>query len=579
MTRDPAGTAATGAGWRARYFDPLRFRLVGLMLLVLLVPGASGVVVSLRAYDEQTARAENTVHRFATLAADYERGFFFDTWRLLVGLAGDLRLPAPGDNCPRVFDRFVQFYPEYASLALIDPDGRVVCASTPKGAVIARSVADRDWFRRLTALRDFTLSGYEIGAGPAGPVMVAAQPIIGEGDSLAAVVAVTIQLSRLDSITREAVLPDEGVVYVLDRKGGVLTQRTGDIKGLLGLPPADLVGMVVRDEVLEFRAAGRDGEERAYSTVVLQGGDVHVLFGMPVASTFGWIERDLTTRLAVLAVTIIAGALAAVFGAHLLVVRWVRRLSVTAGQLAAGDLAARADLTGAPAELRELGVAFDVMAGRIAAREADLKRTIIQKDHLIRDIHHRVKNNLQTVLGLVGLRLRGETRPPARAALGEVDLRVRALALVQRHLHLDDAASLVDAAALLRDLGRMLVEQTRSAERLVLDLDLPPFAIDQDRAAPLALLVTELVTNALRHGLPQGDPAMLHLQASVAHGEVALVIADEGPGLAPETPAGLGLALVPGLVKQLSASSSVTAAPGQGTRWVIRFPLVVARAS
>lgn len=575
--------AAPGAGrraaWRARYVDPLRFRLVGLMLLVLLVPGVSGVVVSLRAYDEQTARAEATVHRFAAMAADYERGFFFDTWRLLVGLAGDLRLPAPGDNCPRVFSRFVQFYPEYASLSLIDPEGRVVCASTPKGTTMAASVAERDWFRRLTALRDFTLSGYEIDPEQAGPVMVAAQPVVGDNDSLLAVIAVTIQLSRLDSVTREAGLPDDGVVYVLDRKGGVLTQRTGQVQGLLGLPAAGLVGMVVRDEVLEFRAEGRDGEERAYSTVVLQGGDVHVLFGLPVASTFGWIERDLTTRLVVLALTIVAGALAAVVGAHFLVVRWVRRLRHSAGQLAAGDLAARADLAGAPAELRDLGAAFDVMAGRIAARETDLKRTIEQKDHLIRDIHHRVKNNLQTVLSLVGLRLRGEARPPARAALGEIDLRVRALALVQRHLHLDDAASLVDAAALLKDLGRMLVEQANGAERLVLDLDLPAFALDQDRAAPLALLVTELVTNALRHGRPESAPAVLHLAATVAAGQVDLEIADQGPGLAPDAPPGLGLALVPGLVKQLCATSSVITAPGQGTRWRISFPLALVRAS
>lgn len=554
--------------WLARLLDPLRVRLSVLMLLVLAAPVAGGVLIAVQSYDEQTQRAEAQVHQLATLAASHERDFFFDTWRLLVGLAADLRLPEPGGRCPRLFGAFLDIYPEYGSLALIDPDGLQVC-STDRGNKGPVKFGDEDWYRRLIASRDFTLSDL-VPLGPAGenPSLVAAMPIIGEGDSLVGVIAVWIKLDRMEQVARDSGLPDDGVVYVLDRRGDVLTRRTGAVVGDAGLPQPDLVTQVVADEVLEFRAPGLDSQERAYSTVVLQGGAIHVLFGLPVNSTFTWIERDLASRLAVIGITLAAALAAALVGGHLLVIRWVRALRRLVADYTAGKLEERADLAGAPAELRELGDGFAVMARRIALREADLKRNIGEKDLLIREIHHRVKNNLQTVLSMLSLRLRGQRDPAARAALAEAEVRVRALALVQRHLYLDDATSLVDMTALLSELAASVVAAANADGSIALEVELPPLAIEQDRATPLALLVTELITNAIAHGL-HGRRGIIRLDGRRDGEMVTITLVDDGAGFDPRASGGLGLALVPGLVKQMGGESRLESAPGTGTRWVL----------
>lgn len=558
----------------ARLIDPLRTRLMLLMLLVLAAPTAGGVLVAIQAYDEQTERAETLVHQFAALAASHERDFFSDTWRLLVGLATDLRLPEPGGRCPRLFGAFLDIYPEYGNLGLIDEKGVLVCSTdaevTRRPGM--RRVDETDWFRRVATLRDFTLSDQVMGPAASEPTMIAAMPILGDNDTLLGVIAVSIKLDRLEKVARDAGLPSEGVVYVLDRQGGVLTRRTGGTSGDGGLPQPDIVARVVGDELLEFRADGLDGRERAYSTVVLQGGAVHVLFGLPVADTFSWIERDLASRLAMIGVTILAALVATFVGGYYLVTRWVLRLRGLAGDYTAGRLDVRADLHGAPAELRVLGDGFGTMARRVALREADLKRTIGEKDILIREIHHRVKNNLQTVLSMLSLRLRGARDAGARQALGDIEMRVRALALVQRHLYLDDATSLVDVTALLQELVQNLVSAMPGmGARIRLVLDLPPLAIEQDRATPLALLVTELVTNAMRHGLADNRRGILRVEGRREGDMVLIEVADDGQGFDPVLAGGLGLALVPGLAKQLGAESRLEAAPGKGTVWRLSF--------
>ncbi|MCF4165369.1 sensor histidine kinase [Zavarzinia compransoris] len=552
-----------------RLLDPLRSRLIVLMLFVLAAPAAGGALVARQAYDEQTRRAETQVHQFASLAAAHERDFFLDTWRLLVGLTTDISLPSAGTRCPRVFTAFLEIYPEYGSLAMVAPDGRQVCSTDLPPSRELISYADAPWFKRLTLLQDFTLSDQVAAPGDGAPALVAAMPMIDAKGDIEGVVAAWIKLDRLERVARDTGLPAEGVIYVLDRQGEVLTRRTGGVAGDGGLPAPEIVTQVVNDEVLEFRADDRDGNERAYSVVVLQGGAIHVLFGLPVASTFGWIDRDLTSRLAMIGVTLLAAALAAAIGGHFLVTRWVRRLRGLAAEFTAGHLDHRVNLSGAPAELRELGDGFATLGRRVATREAELKRNIGERDLLIREIHHRVKNNLQTVLSMLSLHLRKAGAPAARDALSDVEKRVRALALVQRHLYLDDARSLVDVSALLTELARSLAGE---APDVHLTVALPPLAIEQDRATPLALLVTEWIGNALAHAFGPGG-GTIRLDGTVAGETVTVTVADDGRGFDPDAASGLGLALVPGLVKQMDAASTLDTAPGRGTAWAVTFRL------
>jgi two-component sensor histidine kinase len=202
-------------------------------------------------------------------------------------------------------------------------------------------------------------------------------------------------------------------------------------------------------------------------------------------------------------------------------------------------------------------------------------RQLLSKDATIREIHHRVKNNLQTVAALLRLQARRLPSADARAALEEAVRRVGSIALVHETLALtlDEAVAFDDIAD--RVLG--MVNEVAGAEpgsvRRQGSFGSLPAAV----ATPLAMVLTELVQNALEHGLA-GQPGRVQVAVRRADGALCVTVSDDGRGL-PEgfrldrSPR-LGLQIVHTLVTgELDGSLDVQARPGGGTAATVRLPL------
>ncbi|MDQ3643386.1 MAG: sensor histidine kinase, partial [Actinomycetota bacterium] len=184
-------------------------------------------------------------------------------------------------------------------------------------------------------------------------------------------------------------------------------------------------------------------------------------------------------------------------------------------------------------------------------------RLLVSKDATIREIHHRVKNNLQTISSLLRLHGRRLESCEARAALEESVRRIRSIALVHETLSAG-ASQEVDFGEIVRQLVRMVGEGIGSDERPVrLVVDGDPGEVRAEVATPLALVLTELLQNALEHGFPPETFADREVPASVVvtlanDGTQLMVrVADNGVGLPPGfTPDGstLGLTIVRALV-------------------------------
>jgi two-component sensor histidine kinase len=203
------------------------------------------------------------------------------------------------------------------------------------------------------------------------------------------------------------------------------------------------------------------------------------------------------------------------------------------------------------------------------------ERELITKDATIREVHHRVKNNLQTVSALLRLQSRRIDDPAASAALNEAVRRIASIALVHETLSSGTDASVAFDDVLDRLVSHSLDLSSRMNE-LVITRSGQLGSLDPSIATPLSLVVTELIHNALEHGLENGGSSLeilLERSAGVAH----ISIIDNGVGL-PEgfdltTSSNLGLQIVRTLTENELKGQLVLESTERGTTARLTFPI------
>lgn len=202
---------------------------------------------------------------------------------------------------------------------------------------------------------------------------------------------------------------------------------------------------------------------------------------------------------------------------------------------------------------------------------------LAQRDLLLREVYHRVKNNLQIVDSLLVLTRRGLTDPEATAALGALRDRVYALGLVHHQLMGSTDLKTFDIGPFLTELSANLLTATGS-QGIGLTVRAAPLRVGLDFAIPLGLVVTELITNALKHAFPSGAGTIEVALAEAADGAVTLTVSDDGgaePAI-PATRAGetLGMTIVEALVRQLGGVLSIRRAGGRVSEVQIARPVL-----
>jgi PAS domain S-box-containing protein len=202
--------------------------------------------------------------------------------------------------------------------------------------------------------------------------------------------------------------------------------------------------------------------------------------------------------------------------------------------------------------------------------EALIKASLHEKEVLLKEIHHRVKNNLQVICSLLNLQSGYIRDAEALALFRESESRIRSMAMIHEKLYQSESLSRVDFAEYLSSLSSLLFAtyvSNREAVRLTTHLD--PMFLDIDTALPLGLIVNELVSNSLKYAYPEGRSGVVELILRAGpENQYTLSVRDEGVGL----PAGLevsntdtlGLHLVNILSAQLGATLSFES-NGHGT--------------
>jgi two-component sensor histidine kinase len=208
----------------------------------------------------------------------------------------------------------------------------------------------------------------------------------------------------------------------------------------------------------------------------------------------------------------------------------------------------------------------------LSDRERQLSAALAYKEMVIRELHHRVKNNLQMLTALLELRARMKG-PPVAAELQDLAGRLRGLGQVQTRIYEAQTLDRIDFREPLIEMAKELVRaygEERVRLRLALD---EPLQLEVGQAIPLALLTYEVLLNAMKHAWPDGRQGALEIRLQRPDGIPELVIADDGIGYSPESRStGFGSALTVALAAEATVETSTVSRPGGGTTTRIRFP-------
>jgi two-component sensor histidine kinase len=189
---------------------------------------------------------------------------------------------------------------------------------------------------------------------------------------------------------------------------------------------------------------------------------------------------------------------------------------------------------------------------------------------MMREIHHRVKNNLQIVTSLLNLQAKGVEGESAQRAFNDIQTRVRALALVHRYLYESADLQSVNLGAFLKELAASLqLSYGVSQEQVAIEVDADAVWDVSDRAVPLALFMTEAMSNALKHAFPQGRQGVIRVVLkSMGESVVRFSVEDNGIGLseaqtaAQGTQASLGMSLIKAFARQVDGKLTISGPPG-----------------
>jgi len=211
---------------------------------------------------------------------------------------------------------------------------------------------------------------------------------------------------------------------------------------------------------------------------------------------------------------------------------------------------------------------------RVKERTADLEASLAERSIMLREIHHRVKNNLQIITSMLQLEAGSQGEAPSRASLEESVKRIYAMALVHDTLYATEQLDRIDLVAY----ADKLLDEARAASSINFVLDTGgPIFVGLDFAVPFGLLLNELISNSEEHAFPPGTEGQVDIRIE-SNGEVTLDFADNGVGISEhikiEEAKTLGLGLVKILVQQLHGTIDLDREAG--TRWTMRFPKPVA---
>lgn len=541
----------------------LRFRLFLTVTLALLPIVIVSVLQGIERARVDVANVRDRLVQTARIAASNEENILASSEQILRALASTDDVRKVTGECDRALADVLIGVHFLTNLTRIDRDGTVVCSALPKAKGIK---ADRaGLFITAKKTMAFSVSSQIISPITHGPVIGTMLPLRDASGRFDGAVSVGINTRWLDHILKARDLPHGAVISVFDRNGAIIAANDGAVAHAIftEMPePQALRGG------LESRADAK-GQSWIFAAAPLVGNNVFVGLAMRQSRLFAPTYLRVGTDFLLPIVMIGLAWVAIWFAADRQVTQWINYLRRIAAAYRGGHYGARPVLEDAPVEFKLLGSAMEEMAAGIQDRDKRLRDAIAQKTALIRETHHRVKNNLQIVMSLLSLQSNQLQDPAVREALSQTQARIDALALVHRLLHEVEDQTTVDLQRLLGELTRKISESMAVDDaKISTDVDSVHSHVPGEIAVPIALFTVEALINIFKYAFPSGREGGA-VKVVLGHFDGAmlrLAITDDGVGYVTESMRpGIGSRLLGVFARQVHGDASVNSQPGRGT--------------
>jgi two-component sensor histidine kinase len=516
--------------------------------------------------DVSDVRAELTQAARAS-AQDYQSVFVSGEQILrAMGSISDVRLI--NGNCDGILADAMIGVSYFSNLSRVDANGVLVCSALPLAKGV--NIGNTETFRAAAKTNEMVVS-------PVINSRVTQQKVIGSqiafhkpDGSFNGTLAITLDLGWFEYLLRQHPARKGAVVTVFDRNGVILAANDRKVASSL-VAAARHAGL---PDGASLAADDPDGKAWHFGLAALIGNNVFVAFGERESRLFGQTYLHVGIDF-LLPIFMILFAWAAIWIAtDRQVTHWIFYLRRIASAYRSGHYAIRPDLAGAPSEFQQLGEAMSEMAENIQDRDRRLREAVTLKSTLIREIHHRVKNNLQIVMSLLSIQATQVKDLGAREALLQAQTRINALALVHRILNELEDQSTLDLKQLLEELSRQIAEGMGDTEDVRILVDVPSMVVSSGVAVALALFTVEALTNIYKHAYPLKAQGTIRVGLKAdGLGKLRLAIADDGVGFKmDETGKSVGSRLIRTFGSQLGGVATVTSEAGKGTVVSLVFP-------
>ncbi len=559
---EAARTATTERGW------PLRITLLIAVTIALLPIAVVSILQGIERAQIDVAQVHETLVQSARAAAGDEEGLLSSAEQIARALSNIRAVRNVTPDCDGVLGDALIGVKYFANISRLDASGRNICSALPLAK--GNSAAQRPVFALARRSKSFVVSGQLQSLVLKRPVIAGMLPLHDADGRFDGVVSVVLQLHWLDFMVRAHELAKGAVVLIYDRDGNLLASNN-PVVGKALVATAGRYG--APGEV--HSAYDARGQNWSFATSPLHGGAINVAFAMRESHLFGPTYLHVGADF-LMPILMIGLAWAGIwFATERQVTQWIAYLRRISAAYRSGHYTIRPQLAAAPREFRSLGDGLSEMAEAIQDRDRKLRDALTQKSLLIREIHHRVKNNLQIVMSLLSLQAGQLKDPAARDALMQAQARINALALVHRILHEIEDQTTIDLKRLLHELAHQITEGMRGENSTIrVEEDLAEREVSGEIAVPLALFAVEALTNIFKYAFAPGQAGTVTIALRpIENAKLRLAIGDDGVGFdANMQRNGIGTRLIRTFGAQVGGVSALCSQPGKGTTVEVVFP-------
>lgn len=550
----------------------LRPQLLLLLTIVLLPLALMSLYQTYQVLEEvRRIRTDQLQDRVAAASAA-EREFLMEAFGKAAGF-GALRRASGDAACARAFEAEVDNDAELIWAGFLGTDGIVNCASSGVGT----DFSDFPGFADLVANPQNTLEVNTEGTISGKPVAIATVPSVVNG-ALTGFTSLSVPLERLRLRDTDAGEEDPIHLFMMRTTGTVLA--SDDTRASPLIPDTQQRAMLAAAPGTTRLITLESGERRLFSVSEIIADSYLVVGSKPQISIFTASgNSQATLALAFPIIIFFAAMIIAVLGLRHLVLRHMEALSSALRRFALGQREPdmlRFDEP--PTEFEEVERTFNRMVAIINEGERRKLEDLQEKELLLKEIHHRVKNNLQLITSIMSMQARCVSSPEAKDVILNLQRRVRGLATLHRTLQSTDQSILVNGAQIT---GAVVADVTAITEsgHFQIETQLDGISLLPDQAVPLTMILSEALTNAVKHvPVSETDKAIIHVSLTESEGgRVSLSITNpmatpsqERENLLPSSD--LGTRLMRAFVSQLDGEDAAEMSDGVYT-YTLRFTL------